>query len=261
MIPKKSTPIKNEILIDIFAKGLLSKDEMRIISYIIRWSWGFNGKHRRQDFTKELTKRQIAGDINMDEGHLNRNLKKMIAEKKITDQDGCYQFNEHYQEWKNLTKSQTKKRKKLDEKSNKTCRLVKQNLPISQTKLDEKSSSTPLKPISENGLLNTKENKRNYKETIKKSDIFIEVWKKFKDMRKKIKKPMTEYAEELLINKLNKLSINEQTQIEILNQSIMNSWTTVWPLKGGTNGQFTKTHESPKGEPGVDKYKHLEEVY
>jgi len=231
MIPKKSTPIKNEILIDIFAKGLLSKDEMRIISYIIRWSWGFNGKHRRQDFTKELTKRQIAGDINMDEGHLNRNLKKMVAEKKITDQEGCYQFNEHYQEWKNLTNSQTKKQTKLAEKSNKTCRLVKQNLTNSQVKLDEKSSSTPLKPIFDKPLLNPKETKRNYKETLKKSDIFIKVWNKFKTMRNKIKKPMTKYAEELIMIKLNKLTNNEEEQIAILNESIMNNWQGVFPLK------------------------------
>ena len=167
MIPKKSTPIKNEILIDIFAKGLLSKDEMRIVSYIIRWSWGFDGKYRRQDFTKELTKRQIANDIGMDEGHLNRNINKMIVEKKITDQEGCYQFNEHYTEWKNLTISQVKKPIKLDEKSSKTYQIVKQNLTISQVKLDEKSCSTPLKPISDKTLPNPKETKRNYKETSK----------------------------------------------------------------------------------------------
>ena len=113
MIPKKSTPIKNEILIDIFAKGLLTKDEMRIVSYIIRWSWGFDGKHRRQDFTKELTKRQIADDIEMDKGHFNRNINKMITENKITEKEGCYQFNEHYKEWGKLTNSQPETEKKL----------------------------------------------------------------------------------------------------------------------------------------------------
>jgi len=240
MIPKKSTPIKNEILIDIFAKGLLSKDEMRIVSYIIRWSWGFDGKHRRQDFTKELTKRQIANDMGMDEGHLNRNINKMIAENKLTDKEGCYQFNEHYTNWKNLTNSQVGKTKKLDEKSSKTCRLVKQNLTISQVKLDEKSSlgipnnsgdSIKNKDIK-GGEHSFKETKRNFKETIKTKDIvFLKAWKDFKEMRKKKNKPMTERAEELIINELNKLTNNEGEQIAILNQSIMNSWQGVFPLK------------------------------
>ena len=233
MIPKKSTPIKNEILIDIFAKGLLTKDEMRIVSYIIRWSWGFDGQHRRQDYTKELTKRQIANDIGMDEGHLNRNINKMIAENKLTDKEGCYQFNEHYTNWKNLTISQVEKTKKLDEKSSKTCQLVKQNLTNSQVKLDEKSSSTDLKPLQDKPLPDRKETKRNLKETIKTKDIvFIKAWKDFKEMRKKIKKPMTEKAEEMLLNSLNKLSDDYKVQVAILNQSIFHCWQGVFPLKG-----------------------------
>ena len=78
MIPKKSTPIKNEVLIDIFAKGKLSQLELRIIFYIIRWSWGFDGVKRRQDWTKELTKRKIADDINIDRGKCCYILNKMI---------------------------------------------------------------------------------------------------------------------------------------------------------------------------------------
>ena len=136
MIPKDSTPIKNKILIDILAKGLLSKDEMRIIFYIIRWSWGFNGIGRRQDWTKVLTKRKIADDIEMDESHLNRNINRMIIENKIIIKDGCYQFNEHYEKWKNLPKRQVLKNdKKLTKKSSKTYQISKENLPRSPVKL------------------------------------------------------------------------------------------------------------------------------
>ena len=173
----------------------------------------------------------------------------MIAENKITDKEGCYQFNEHYTEWKNLTNSQVKKPKKLDEKSSKTCQIVKQNLTNSQVKLDEKSSSTPLKPISDKPLLNPKETKRNYKETIKKSDIFIEVWGKFKTMRNKIKKPMTKYAEELIMIKLNKLTNNEKEQINILNESIMNNWQGVFPLKDRPQDDERKQKWEAKPEP------------
>ena len=53
----------------------------------------------------------------------------------------------------------------------------------------------------------------------------------FIDFRKKIKKPMTNKAIELLIKKLNELSPDIVTQIAIINQSILNGWQTVYPLK------------------------------
>ena len=80
---------------------------------------------------------------------------------------------------------------------------------------------------------NTKE---TIKETFKEKGInFIKAWKDFKISRKKIRKPMTERAEELIIKKLNSLSNNEKEQIAILNQSIMNSWQGVFPLKEDIN--------------------------
>jgi len=137
MIPKDSTPIKNKILINILAKGLLSKDEMRIIFYIIRWSWGFDGLGRRQDWTKKLKKRQIADDIGMDEGYFNKIINKMILENKIIIRRKCYQFNEHYDKWKLEENSSFKK---LDKTSSKTCEKLKLNLRKTQVKLVKNSS-------------------------------------------------------------------------------------------------------------------------
>lgn len=53
----------------------------------------------------------------------------------------------------------------------------------------------------------------------------------FIDFRKKIKKPMTERAVELMLKKLHELSPNLSTQIEIINQSILNGWQGIFPLK------------------------------
>ena len=103
MIPKDSTPIKNEILTEIIAKGLLSKDEMRIIAYIIRWSWGFNGVGRRQDWTKGINITKIAKDIGMDRSYCNRIILRMIEENKIKTNNNEYQFNEHYEGWVKVT--------------------------------------------------------------------------------------------------------------------------------------------------------------
>ena len=140
MIPKNSTPIKNEILIDIIAKGLLNKDEMRIVAYIMRWSWGFDGVGRRQDWTKKITKRKIADEIGMYESHINRNINKMIKENKIIVKDGCYQFNEHYEEWEDLPKSEVFNDKKLTKLVNKNSQIGKQKLPKKEVKLTKKGS-------------------------------------------------------------------------------------------------------------------------
>ena len=95
-------------------------------------------------------------------------------------------------------------------------------------------------------LLNTKElntnninNKKNKKETefdsLIKNNFENEELKQtiyeFIKMRKTIKKPLTTKALELTINKLKKLSSDSDEQIEILNNSIMNNWLGIFPLK------------------------------
>lgn len=71
------------------------------------------------------------------------------------------------------------------------------------------------------------------------------------EMRKQIKKPMTERAVELAIKKLEELStlpfsdsMDNDLAIRILNQSVMNSWQGLFPLKE------QKTNNTPNG--GVD---------
>ena len=53
----------------------------------------------------------------------------------------------------------------------------------------------------------------------------------FIEMRKLIKKPMSEQALKIMLNKLQKLSDDEDTQIKILEQSIEHSWQSVYELK------------------------------
>lgn len=57
----------------------------------------------------------------------------------------------------------------------------------------------------------------------------------FIKMRKLIKKPMTDRALTMLINKLYKLSNNKQIQIKILEQSILKNWTDIYPYKEENN--------------------------
>lgn len=59
----------------------------------------------------------------------------------------------------------------------------------------------------------------------------------FVEMRKAIKKPMTDKAKELMLKALERFAPdNIEIQIKILNKSIANSWSGVYPLKNENNG-------------------------
>jgi len=61
------------------------------------------------------------------------------------------------------------------------------------------------------------------------SDQFKKTWLEFKEMRFKIKKPLTHRAEEMILAKVEKET--PETAIKILEQSIEHCWQTVYPLK------------------------------
>lgn len=71
----------------------------------------------------------------------------------------------------------------------------------------------------------------------------------FIKMRKAIKKPLTTRGLELMIKKLYTLSNNIEEQIQILNNSIMNNWQGIFPIKQETNIKNNKG--------GFDDFKQL----
>jgi hypothetical protein len=74
----------------------------------------------------------------------------------------------------------------------------------------------------------------------------------FLKVRKAIKKPMTDKALTLILNKLDKLSNNELEKIEILNQSIVNSWQGVFELKDKKGPEKQSKKEAPPKLLGWD---------
>lgn len=62
--------------------------------------------------------------------------------------------------------------------------------------------------------------------------LIEKAWNEYQEMRKAKKKPMTVRAQELTLKELEKLSGgDEQKAVDILNQSIKNTWTGVYALK------------------------------
>ena len=95
-----------------------------------------------------------------------------------------------------------------------------------------------------NNIINNNINKNIKKEKEKKETEFDSVINEnftdeelkqtiyeFIKMRKAIKKPLTTRGLELMINKLKKMTSNTNEQIQILNNSIMNNWLGIFPLK------------------------------
>ena len=117
---------------------------------------------------------------------------------------------------------------------------------VSETRLSEKpyaenqhteNQHTENPPQSNTNISNTNKSKtkdiyeglpENLKETLYE----------FEEMRKSIKKPMTDAARKRLISELRKLAgENVQLMIKILDQSILNSWAGVYPLKNSGKSQ------------------------
>ena len=72
-----------------------------------------------------------------------------------------------------------------------------------------------------------------------------EVYREFIKMRKTIKAPITEKGLKLVISKAEKLANGNPTEIkEIVEQSIANSWRSVFPLKE----KMVRQLEQPKPE-------------
>lgn len=75
--------------------------------------------------------------------------------------------------------------------------------------------------------LNTNEIILNYTD---EADL-QEALKDFAEMRKRIKKPMTERAWKLVLNKLDSIAPTTEAKIAVLNNAIEHCWQTIYPLK------------------------------
>lgn len=80
--------------------------------------------------------------------------------------------------------------------------------------------------------------------------------KAFVQMRSFIKKPMTEYALKLMLNKLDELGNNDTIKIAILNQSITHNWQGIFPLKN----EYTKHEKQPEKKYDQNGYESEEEL-
>lgn len=132
-------------------------------------------------------------------------------------------------------------------------------------------------PCNESNALDIDKDKERDKEEEKEKDkkekppswLPKEEFNEYKKMRMKIRKPMTPKAESLAIRKLEKLKDNGDNPKEVLEQSIMNSWAGLFPLKdsrflseqdNSRKGAIEREDEIIRlAEEGDEEYKDLAE--
>jgi hypothetical protein len=76
-------------------------------------------------------------------------------------------------------------------------------------------------------------------------DEIKEEWAAYVELRKKLKKPLTDYAAKLSLAKLDKMAHGDyERQRKILNQSIMNGWQGLFELKDGYSNAGANSYKS-----------------
>jgi hypothetical protein len=83
--------------------------------------------------------------------------------------------------------------------------------------------------------------------------VLPSVWLAFVEMRKRIRKPLTDYAVGLLGAKLNRLAHQGNDPNVVLEQSVENAWAGVFPLKRDTQQGAAVRSESRVGAGPVAK--------
>lgn len=175
-------------------------------------------------------------EIMVETGKLDSDL--WISKKVIASQDFLNSIQEAYRKRENncITIDEIKAiygitsgRNAIDEeKLPEEIRLSKQSDNIS-------SANNPQTKVKETKV---KETKVNIPEFLK------EIWPSFVEMRKKIKKPLTDKAIELTIKELEKLYPNNpEMQIKSIEQSIQRSWQGVFEI----NHNYSGKQEKPVG--------------
>jgi DNA-binding transcriptional regulator YhcF (GntR family) len=125
----------------------------------------------------------------------------------------------------------------LANKSAKTGRLITVNnwaLYQSQDETSAKEAADERQSIGKASATNKNDKNDKNKDILPNGNIskeLAETFDAFVKMRKAIKKPMTDRAIPMMLNKLHKLARTDAEKIAILEQSIMNSWTNIYHLK------------------------------
>lgn len=167
-------------------------------------------------------RKSIADKLKISESKVQRILKCFENEQQIKQQTNPRNrvitiLNwDKYQQLEQQTEQQLNNKRTTSEQQVNTNNNI-NNVIMKQCNKNKKEKTTEFDKLIDDNFKSNEDLKNTVYEFIK--------------MRKAIKKPLTTRGLELMINKLYKITTNANEQIEILNNSIMNNWQGIFPLK------------------------------
>jgi predicted phage replisome organizer len=198
-------------------------------------------------FTPEIpyTEEMLADEFNMEINTVRLALTtfQRFGMIEVVDNIICLAAWEKWQAVDSLAtiREQTRKRvAKHREKQKQLVSNVTSNVTVTESNATEEDKDKNKKK---------KENKKIYSDDENLNLAILS----FIDFRKGIKKSMTDHAVDLLIKKLNGMTTDVSEQIEILNQSIINGWQGIFPLKG-SDGNAGKNQNGRLSDQASEEY-------
>lgn len=141
-----------------------------------------------------------------------------------------------------------KQQQRALQKENQTFLIEEDNEETKGGHLSTKDKDKDKDKIKDKEINKKKESKKenNYdsiiEDLINDEDIKENIYE-FIKMRKLIKKPMTDRALKQLINRLYSLTSNKEEQLQILDNSIINNWANIYPLKNDNVSNASNTYK------------------
>ena len=192
---------------------------------------------RCQQPTEKMTERQIAFRLRVDETFLKR-IKETFLETGFIDED-----------W---SVSNWGKRQYLSDSSTSRVRKFRANKALKQDetflKRDETQNVTA--PDTEQLQNRAEQKKPKAAGAVELPDwIPQKQWMAYEEMRRKVRKPMTDHARELAVKKLDELRSRGNSPVAVLEQSILNDWQGLFEVRNGSNGHKPVNPDRYKREP------------
>lgn len=203
----------------------------------------FNGKKIELNAGQLITgRRSMAEKCNISESKAHRILKTFEIEHQIEQQTGNKNRLITILNWDKYQNSEQQIEQQVNINRTTNEQQVNTNKNVKNVKNDKN-----VKNIKEN----IKRKAGGYEATIngytQNPDLINAIYG-FIEMRKAIKKPLTDNALKLIFGKLNKLADNDETKTEILNQSIMNGWQGVFELRNSVGGAENGSNKKYNGD-------------
>jgi len=201
------TRFANELL-DAMIRTRLPGQEIRVMLAVARKTYGFGKKE------DQISYGQLAKLTDIPRSRVIEHVKSLVSKKGLgslnngTRKPPTLWINKDFEQWMPSPKKETSPNHETIPSPNHVSNLV----PITRP---------------------TKERKKKEKEirVVLPDWIPLERYREFLEMRKKIKKPATPRAEQLIIKELAKLKEQGFEPVEVLEQSIRNDWQDVYPIK------------------------------